>query len=41
MIQAFARPEGGLILHAEIAGDVPSDNIKALYHAYDLVSCAC
>ena len=41
IVQAFARPDGGLILHAEIAQDVPWDNIKALYHAFDLLGCSC
>ena len=40
-VEAFARPAGGLILHAEIAEDVPWHNIRALYHAYDLFSCPC
>ncbi|NIA07896.1 MAG: hypothetical protein GWP14_09755 [Actinobacteria bacterium] len=38
-IMAFGQHDGGLILHGEIAEDVPWQNIEAMYQAYEKYGC--
>ena len=35
IITLFGNYNGGLILHAEISPDVPFENIKAMYQAFE------